>query len=187
MTKINIYTWPTIILFGLFFSFTPSQDATSKENTQPKKIKIQKQPQFISIKRCVIYIPKDYCNFPKSAIFATSFNRDSVQIDYLDCKVANETDNITCIWLCLLGNENSKLIIEDQLKNFALLKGKEKNEYPFMIKISDEPKFWGANFKGKKVTANYSKQIDVFLYFKDVSAKPGDKFKINNLKTTITT
>ncbi|MBL7911308.1 MAG: hypothetical protein JNJ41_09670 [Bacteroidia bacterium] len=187
MTKITIYTWPTIILFGLFFSFTAPQDATSKEKTQPKKIKIQKQPQFVSVKRCVIYVPKDYCYFPKSANFATSFNRDSVQFDYIDCKLANETENISCIWLCLLGNENSKLTIEDQLKNFALIKGKDKIEHPFMIKISSEPKFLGANFKGKNITANYSKQIDIFLYFKNVNAKPGEKFRINNLTTTITT
>jgi hypothetical protein len=186
MTKINFYTCLSILLVGLFFSFTTPQDGGGKEKTQIDKIKIQKQPQFVSIKRCVIWVPKDYCNFPKSAMFATSFNRDSVQIDYLDCKVANETDNISCIWLCLLGNEKSKLIIEDQLKNFALLRGKDNTEHPFMIKISSDPKFWNADFKGKKVTANYSKQIDIFLYFKNVNAKPGDKFKINNLTTTIT-
>jgi hypothetical protein len=189
MVKTYLQTLTVAILLSFIYSFTLQNNVsnnTGSEKIFTDTIKIRKSPSPFKIKRCVIWVPTDYCTFPKSASFATTLDRDGVELDYIDCKVANETENISCIWLSILGTEKSNLTVEDHLKNFTLIKGKNKIEHPFMIKVSDEPKLWSANLKGKKITVHYSKQIDVFLYFKNVNAKVGQLFSINSITTTIT-
>lgn len=139
----------------------------------------QKTSKVTRVKSCKIWNTKDFCNIPKSAKFATSFDCDAVEFDYLDCQTANQTSDLTGVWLTISVNEKSKLNIEDQLKNFILIKANEKKQYPLMIKIGADNNFWGAKFKAKKITVNYNKQLDIFLFFKDAAV--GDKIIINNL------
>jgi hypothetical protein len=190
MIKLFFKALISTLLLSLSLSFKASEGLVDL-NLNSKKalidtIKIRKASVAVRIKRCVIWVPKNYCNYPKTAIFASSFEKANFELEYLDCKVANETDHICCIWLSILGTEKAKIILEDQIKNFSFVKEKDKDQRPFMIKISNES-IWSTDFKGKKMTVNFSKQLDIFLFFKNVNAKPNDKFSINNLTTLITT
>lgn len=149
------------------------------QEIQIGKINNQKTSKVTRVKSCKIWNTKDFCNIPKTAKFATSFDCDGVEFDYLDCQTANQISEITGVWLTIGVNEKSKLNIEDQLKNFILIKENNKKQYPLMIKIGADNNFWGAKFKAKKITVNYNKQIDIFLFFKNAAA--GDKIIINNL------
>lgn len=151
----------------------------NNQEIQISKINIQKTSKVTRVKSCKIWNTKDFCNIPKTAKFATSFDCDGVEFDYLDCQTANQINEITGVWLTIGVNEKSKLNIEDQLKNFILIKANNKKQYPLMIKIGVDNNFWGAKFKAKKITVNYTKQIDIFLFFKNAAV--GDKIIINNL------
>ena len=149
------------------------------QEMQIGKINNQKTSKVARVKCCKIWNTKDFCNIPKTVKFASSFDCDAVEFDYIDCQAANQIDDLTGVWLTIDVNEKSKLKIEDQLKNFILVKTNNKKQYPLMIKISGENNFWGAKFKAKKITVNYNKQIDIFLFFKNAAV--GDKIIINNL------
>ena len=151
----------------------------NNQEIQIDKINNQKMSKVTIVKSCKIWNTKDFCDVPKSAKFAASFDCDGVEFDYIDCQTANQIIEITGVWLSIGVNEKSKLKIEDQLKNFILVKTNNKKQYPLMIKISGENNFWGAKFKAKKITVNYNKQIDIFLFFKNAAV--GDKIIINNL------
>lgn len=149
------------------------------QEIQIAKINNQKKSKVTRVKSCKIWNTKDFCNIPKVAKFATSLDCEGVEFDYIDCQTANQINDITCVWLTIGVTEKSKINIENQLKNFILIKGNNKKQYPLMIKIGAENNFWGAKFKAKKITVDYNKQIDIFLFFKNAAV--GDKIIINNL------
>jgi hypothetical protein len=166
---------------------------TIKEETQKVEIKQtldstlnnQKAFKFFKPKRCVILLPSNCYRLPKTAKFATSVDSEGIEFDLIDCASICHMKDVSCIWLTITTKENSYLKLEDQLKNFALLKGKDKELYPFLIKLSSGPKLWGSNFKGKTITVNYNKQIDVLLFFKNADPQVGGKFRINKRIATI--
>ena len=149
------------------------------QEMQIGKINNQKTSKVTTVKSCKIWNTKDFCNIPKTAKFAPSFDCDAVEFDYIDCLTANQIDNITGVWLTITTNGKSTFQIENQLKNITLIKPNNNTQYPLMIKVGGDNNFWGAKFKAKKITINYNKQIDIFLFFKNAAV--GDKIIINNL------
>lgn len=150
-----------------------ANDATTFKYYQPKK--------------CVILLPS-YCCYciPGNSKFATSVDTAGIEIDRIACEALLEMKNVDCIWITLLTKDSSYLKLEDQLKNFAILKGKDKEVHPFAIKICSDPKVWAADLKGKNIIALYTKEIDILLFFKNADAKTGGRLRINKFIATIT-
>ncbi len=146
------------------------------KNSQSNSQKITKS---ISVKSCKIWNTNNFCDFPKLAKFATSLDCDLVDFDYIDCQTVNQKNNLVAVWLTINSNGKSSFQIESSLKNIRHVNAKGKAQNPIMIGISGDDKFLGPNFKARKMTVNYNKQIDVFLLFPN--AKPGEKIIINNL------
>ena len=149
------------------------------QEIQIEKISNQKKSKVTRVKSCKIWNTKDFCNIPKTAKFATSLDCDLVDFDYIDCQTANQKNNITAVWLTISVSENSTFQIESDLKNVKLINTNGKSQIPLMLYVSGDNKFFGANFKAKKMTVHYNKQIDIFLFFKNAAV--GDKIIINNL------
>ncbi|MDO9000332.1 MAG: hypothetical protein Q7W45_11250 [Bacteroidota bacterium] len=162
-----------------------TQKVESKQ-TLDSTLNNQKVFKFFKPKRCVILLPSHCCYcIPKSAKFATSVDSAGVEFNLIDCESIYHSKDVSCIWLTLTTKENAYLKLEDQLKNFALLKGKAKELHPFLIKVSSGPKLWGSNFKGKTITVKYNKQIDILLFYKNADPQVGGKFRINKRIATI--
>ncbi len=145
--------------------------------------------KFYEPKRCVILLPSRCCYcIPKGlSTFATSIDSSGIGIDRIDCETVYKTKAVSCIWLTLQTKENSYLKLEDQLKNFAIKEEKGQEIYPFAIKVTNDPKLWSADLKGKSIKVNYNKEINVLLFFKNAEPKIGTKLRINNFIATIKT
>ncbi len=156
-----------------------SIDSVISPQKTANTIKSQKLSKVDRVKSCKIWDSEDFCNTPKTAKFASSFDCDVVEFDYVNCQMANKTDNVVAVWLTIETSENSTFQIENQLKNFVLVNSdNHKSQYPLMIKVSADNNFLGAHLKAKKIVAKYTKQVDIFLLFK--SAKVGDMLTIKN-------
>lgn len=138
-------------------------------------------------KRCVLLIPS-YCCYciPGTYKFAVYVDTSDAKIGRMDCESLYQMKDVCCIWLTIQVKDSSYLKLEDQLNNFALLKGKDKELHPFAIKVSNDPKLWMVYIKGKAIKVKYNKEMNVLLFFKDSKAKVGGKVRINKLIATIT-
>ena len=155
---------------------THSSIVVKKDNLSSKTLPITKG---IKVNSCKIYKTSDFCNLPKAARFATSVDCNECEFDEIDCGTIKKQDNYTIVWLTITAGAKSSFQIESNLKNFILQKANGGKSYsPVMISVAGDKKYYGANFKAKSCTANYKKQMDLFMFFKN--AEVGDIISIKN-------
>ncbi len=140
-------------------------------------INYQKPQKNTNVKLCKIWHGNDFCaisNIPQNTYHIDCNN---CNYDYINCKTLN-TNDITCIVLTLTGNGKQSLKLDDKLKNIALVGTDKKIYTPKMIGIGNDSNFFGDKFNAKKFIVYYSKDLNIYLFFKN--AKAGDRIIINN-------
>lgn len=136
--------------------------------------------------KCKLWKPKNFCDIPQKAKLSTSYNVEDAEYDYVSCQDATKNMATTkAVWITVDFNGRTKLQLESQLKNIALIKSSNgKSLNPIMIAaVTDGSAFFGRNFKAKKFTANFEGQLDIFLFFSE--AEIGDTIIIKNLVETV--
>ncbi len=156
----------------------PKYDSlVNEKNTKTEVIKKQNLSINTIINSCKIWNTTDFCNI-SDAQDKYNIECNACEFDYINCKTL-KPDEIVCVLITLTGNKKSNFKIENKLKNIRLTNvTNNKSETPIMVGIGDDNNFYGSNFKAKKFIVTYNKQINIYLFFKNV--KVGDKVIINN-------